>query len=41
MEVTSGDKEIELFYTENGVLTLEKDITHADDTIWPDVIDII
>ena len=41
LEVQSGDKEMALFYTEEGVLTLEKDITNADDTIWPDVIDII
>ncbi len=40
LEVQSGDKEMALFYTPDGTLTLEKDITNADDTVWPDVIDM-
>lgn len=41
LEVQSGDKEMALFYTPDGTLSLEKSITNADDTIWPDVIDML
>lgn len=41
LEVESGAKEMALFYTKEGVLTIEQDITNADDTIWPDVVDLL
>ena len=41
LEVQNGNKEMALFYTPNGDLSLEKDITNADDTVWPDVVDLL
>ncbi len=40
-EVQSGDKEHALGYSESGQLAFEKEITNADDTIWPDIIQIL
>ena len=41
IEAQSGDSEKALFYNTEGTLLLTKDITNADDTIWPDVIDLL
>lgn len=41
LEVQQGDVEKALFYTPDGTLTLVRDITNADDTVWPDVVDLL
>ena len=41
IEAQSCDSEKALFYKTEGTLLLTKDITNADDTIWPDVIDLL
>ena len=40
-EAQSGDSEKALFYNTEGTLLLTKEITNADDTRWPDVIDLL
>lgn len=37
IEVEQGNQEVALFYSEYGGLLHEKDVTNADDTLWPDM----